>query len=792
MKYKQVISQMSLEEKAKLCIGKDYWNSTNIDRLNIPSITMSDGPNGLRIQRDNGDNLGVNESEISICFPTGATVANSWDKKVAYLYGKTLGQEAKCENINMVLGPAINIKRSPLCGRNFEYYSEDPYLTAIMGNEYIKGLQENGVGACVKHFAINNQENRRRTIDVLIDERTLREIYLRAFEFIVKNSNPWAVMTAYNKVNGKYCSENERLLEILKKEWNFEGITITDWGANNNRVQGLKAGNELEMPGGRGNGAKEIVDAVMKGEISEEYLNNIVDKIIDISMKCQDRKIASYNKEEHHKIALKLAEESIVLLKNNNNILPISNKNSIAVIGDMAKNPRYQGAGSSTIHCYKLENALDNLIERHIEVDYAKGHERIEGIKDEELLKEAIEVAKRNDVVLLFVGLTENYESEGMDRQNIKLPNNQNRLINEICKINHNVIVVLSHGSVIEMPWIENVQAIITGYLGGEAGGRAIVNTLLGENNPSGKLAETYPIALEQVPCYNYFPGNEVNVSYKESIYVGYRYYDKKKINVAFPFGYGLSYTSFEYSDLKINREKDQWIIYFKIKNVGNYKGKEIAQLYVKKKQSKVYRADKELKAFEKVELNQGEEKEIKITLDKTAFEYFDIHLNQWNIESGEYEILIGKSSRDIVLQQKIILEEGEDITTYKIPKKYYIGDIENVTDEEYEQLLGYKIPNKEIVLADITDENTIEQLKNTKVGKIIFDSEMVRMKELLNEQNVNKATKVMMDLQKPLKKFYEKRNGKFTKEMIDNFIELAKNNSDTDDCEFINIYLKK
>lgn len=790
MKYKQVINQMTLEEKAKMCVGKDYWNSFNIDRLKIPSITMSDGPNGLRIQRQNGDNLGINESEISICFPTGATVANSWDRELAYLYGKTLGQEAKCENINMVLGPAINIKRSPLCGRNFEYYSEDPYLTAILGNEYVKGLQENGVGACVKHFAINNQENRRRTIDVLIDERAMREIYLKAFEFIVKNSKPWAIMTAYNKVNGKYCSENERLLKILQKEWNFEGITITDWGANNNRVQGLKAGNELEMPGGRGNGAKEIVEAVVKGEISEEYLNNIVDKIIDISIKCEERKITDYNKGGHHEIALKLAEESIVLLKNDENILPMKRKNSIAVIGDMAKNPRYQGAGSSTINCYKLEKALDNLKQRHIEVDYAKGYERVECIDDEELLKEAIEVAKRNEVVLIFAGLTENYESEGMDRQNIQLPKNQNRLITEVCKINHNVVVILSHGSVIDMPWREDVKAIITGYLGGEAGGKAIVNTLLGDNNPSGKLAETYPMALEQTPCYDYFPGNEVNVAYKESIYVGYRYYDKKKLNVAFPFGYGLSYTSFEYSDLKINKEKDKWNISLKIKNVGSCPGKEVVQVYIKKEKSKIYRADKELKAFEKVALDQGEEKKIEITLDKTAFEYYDVGLNRWNIESGEYTILIGKSSRNIVFQHKIMIDTDDNISKYKIPEKYYLGDVEHITDEEYEKLLGYAIPNKEIVLEDITDENTIEQLKNTKVGKIIFDSEMVRMKNLLNKQNVNKATKVMMDLQKPLKKFYEKQNGKFTREMVDKFIKMAKNNDEPNNCEFINIYL--
>lgn len=342
MKYKDLINNMNLEQKAKLCVGEDYWHSFSIDYLGIPSITMSDGPNGLRIQREKGDNLGINESEISICFPSGASIANSWDRNVAYEYGKILGHQARCENINMILGPAINIKRSPLCGRNFEYFSEDPYLTAILGSEYVKGIQENGVGACVKHFAINNQENRRRIIDVLVDERTIREIYLKAFEIIIKNSKPWGVMTAYNKVNGEYCSENKYLLDILKKEWNFEGITITDWGANNERVKGLKAGNELEMPGGRGNSVEEIINAVKTGEVSEKYLDYIVDKIINIAMNCSERKIEKYNKDEDHNRVVKLSEESIVLLKNKDNLLPINTQDKIAVIGDMAKFPRYQ------------------------------------------------------------------------------------------------------------------------------------------------------------------------------------------------------------------------------------------------------------------------------------------------------------------------------------------------------------------------------------------------------------------------------------------------------------------
>lgn len=774
MKYKETISKMTLEQKAKMCVGKDYWHSLDIEELGVPSITMSDGPNGLRIQRENGDNLGVNQSEIAICFPTGATLANSWDKNLAYIYGKTLGEETKCENINMVLGPAINIKRNPLCGRNFEYFSEDPYLTAVMGNEYVKGVQENDVGVCVKHFAVNNQENRRRTIDVLIDERALREIYLKAFEYIVKNSKPWGVMTAYNKVNGKYCSENKVLIDILKKEWGFDGITVTDWGANNERVEGLIAGNELEMPGGRGNGIEEIINAVNTGKVSEDYLNEIVDRILQIAMKCREREIVDYDKEKHHNIALKIAEESIVLLKNEDKILPLDRNKKIAIIGDMAKNPRYQGAGSSTINLYKLENAYDSLISENIDFEYTKGYERIESENDKKLLDEAVEIAKQNDIVMLFVGLTENYESEGMDRTSINMPQNQNRLIEEVCKVNKNVIIVLSHGSNIAMPWKDKVKAIITGYLGGEAGGKAIVNAILGKVNPSGKLAESYPIKLEDVSSYNNFPGNEVNVAYKESIFVGYRYFDKKNIEVLYPFGYGLSYTEFEYSNLSINKENNKYYIKFKIKNIGNVKGKEIAQIYVRKLDSKIYREDKELKAFEKIDINTGEEKEVELVLDNSSFEYYDKNLKKWNIEDGEYEILVGKSSRDIVLKEKIDVIGQKDIIENTVSRKYFEGDVKNITDEEFEQILGYKMPKKTINLEDITVENTIEQLKNTRVGKAIVDSELLKMERLMSEQNVNKATKVMMDLQKPLKKFYEKK-GKYTKEMVEEFVAMAK-----------------
>ena len=785
MKYKNIISKMTLEEKASLCVGKDYWNSENIERLNIPSIKMSDGPHGLRVQRENGDNLGVNKSEVAICYPSSATIANSWDKNVAYKFGKTLGEEAKSENVNIVLGPGVNIKRSPLGGRNFEYFSEDPYLTGIMATQYVKGLQSNNVGACVKHFAVNNQENRRRTVNVVVDERTLREIYLKAFEMIVKEANPWSVMSAYNKLNGKYCTENEVLLNILKKEWNFDGIVITDWGAENDRVKGLLAGNELEMPGGRGNGKEEIIQAVKEGKVSEEYLNEIVDRILNIAFKCKVIE-HNYNKEEHHEIAMKLAQESIVLLKNENNILPI-NKRKIALIGDMAKNPRYQGAGSSTINPYKVENAYDCFIQNEIEVDYAKGYNRIETDEDKELINQAVEVAKNKDVVILFLGLTENYESEGMDRTNLEIPKNQIKLIESIYSVNQNIIVVLSNGAPITMEWKDKAKAIITGYLGGESGAKAMVNCILGKVNPSGKLAETYPIKLEDTPCFNNFPGTEVSVEYKEAIYVGYRYYDKNNIKVLYPFGYGLSYTTFEYSNLNVKNN----IVSFKIKNTGKVKGKEIAQVYVSQCNPTIFKPLKELKGFAKVELEPDEEKEVNITLDDSAFQYYNVQNKKWEIESGEYKILVGKSCESIELECKIHIDSKDEKPEVDFPEVYRNGKIQNVTDEDFEKLLGQKIPDRYIKLEDISEENTLEQIKNTKVGKVIYENQIQKMNKLLQEQNVNKATKVMMDMQKPLKKFYEKKSSKYTKEMVDELINIAKNDLDYKECKFANEYLK-
>ncbi len=792
MKYKELIQKMTLEEKASLCVGKDLWHTNEIPRLYVPTIMMADGPNGLRIETTNRrrNDLEIPTSEIAVCFPTEATLANSWNKNLIYKVGKAIGKEALCKGISILLGPGVNIKRSPLCGRNFEYFSEDPYLAGTLGISYVNGVQENGVATCVKHFAANNQECNRRLIDVVIDERTLREIYLKAFEMIVKEAKPYSIMSAYDRIDGIYCSDNKKLInDILYSEWNFEGIVITDWSAEDNRVEGIKAGTAIEMPGNRAGIKEQIVEAVKNGDLEEERLDEIVDKILNITFKLADNKRnGKYSEIEDHNLALEAAEDSVVLLKNEDNILPIKNK-KIAIIGDFAINPRYQGAGSAKVNPYKLENAYNYFKELGYEFDFAKGYERSISNNNDELLQEAVEVCKNNEVVLIFAGLTEIEEAEGLDRNSLDISKSQNKLIEEICKVNNNVVVVLSNGAPITMPWKDKVKGIITGYLGGETGAKAIVNCIVGKVNPSGKLAETYPIKLEDTPCYNNFPGTDVIVEYKEAIYVGYRYYDKIEKDVLFPFGYGLSYTNFMYSNLKINQNNTDIEVSFKIKNIGNVKGKEIAQVYISKENSNIYRAKKELKGFEKIELESGEEKEIVVHLNKDLFNYYDVKSKKWSIESGKYKILVGKSSKDIVLESEIDIESNDICEINNVPECYKTGHIENVRDEDFEKILGKTIPNKHINISEITDANSLEQIRETKIGKYIYEKEMKRANIFFEAQNVDKGYKIIQRLQKPIKRFYEKKNAKITKEIVDEFIKIAKENVENYDIEFVKLY---
>ncbi|MCX7845227.1 MAG: glycoside hydrolase family 3 C-terminal domain-containing protein [Dictyoglomaceae bacterium] len=677
---KKLIAQMTLEEKAKLCSGLDAWHTKPVERLGIPSIRMSDGPHGLR----KTEGLFA-ESVPAICFPTAVTLAASWDRELIEKVGKAIGEECQAENVQIILGPGVNIKRSPLCGRNFEYYSEDPFLSSEMAKHFIKGVQSEGVGTSIKHFAANNQEHRRLTVDAIVDERTLREIYLASFERAVKEAQPWTVMCSYNKVNGTYASENEFLLtKVLREDWGFEGFVVSDWGAVNDRVLGLLAGLDLQMPYDGGQGDKKILEAVKSGKLSEEVLDKAVERILKIVFKAiENKKVnATYDKEAHHKLAREVARECFVLLKNEDNILPLKKEGTIALIGAFAKNPRFQGGGSSHINPTKIDNAVEEItkvVEGKANILYAEGYKLDTDEPDETLIEEAKEIAKKAKVVVVFAGLPERYESEGYDRSHMKMPESHNKLIEEVARVNPNLVVVLSNGSPVEMPWVEKPKAILESYLGGQAWGGAVADVLFGVVSPSGKLAETFPKKLSDNPSYLFFPGEGDRVEYREGIFVGYRYYDKKEMEVLFPFGYGLSYTTFEYSDLRLDKKEmtDQEVlkVKIKVKNTGKVKGKEIVQLYIRDVKSNVIRPDKELKGFTKVELEPGEEKEVEFELDKRAFAYYNVDVKDWYVETGEFEILIGKSSRDIVLKDTVLVK-----STVEIKKKYHrnstIGDI--------------------------------------------------------------------------------------------------------------------
>ncbi len=674
-KIKELIKGMSLEEKVSLCSGLDFWNTNPVPRLGIPSIMMTDGPHGLRKQEGDTDHLGLNLSVPSTCFPSAVAQASSWDSDLVNKVGKAIGKEAQAENISVVLGPGVNIKRSPLCGRNFEYYSEDPYLSSQLSASFIKGVQSQGVGTSLKHFAVNNQEYKRMSIDAVVDERTLREIYLASFEEVVKESKPWTIMAAYNKVNGTYCAENKRLLtDILRNEWGYEGLVVSDWGAVNERELGISAGLDLEMPSSNGLGDKKIIDAIKCGVIREDELDRTAEKVLDLVFKAAENKKenSSYDKEEHHLLAREAARESMVLLKNEDRILPIKNADSIAVIGALAVNPRYQGGGSSHINPTKMDDIfaeIKKITAQKTKIVYSEGYSLEDDQIYEDMVFDATRAAKQAELAIIFAGLPDRYESEGFDRRHLQLPINQIKLIESVAEVQKNVIVVLSNGAPIEMPWLHNVKAVLEGYLGGQALGGAIADVLFGIANPSGKLAETFPKKLAHNPSYMNYPGEGETVEYREGIFVGYRHYDTKDIEPLFPFGFGLSYTTFEYSDIKVEKmnitDEEAVKVSIKVKNTGSLPGKEIVQLYVKDVESTVSRPEKELKQFKKILLQPDEEQVVTFELDKRAFSYYNVKLADWHVETGDFEILVGKSSREILLKETVHVE-----STVPIKKK--------------------------------------------------------------------------------------------------------------------------
>lgn len=696
MKYKKIIDKMTLEEKASLMSGKDFWQSENIDRLKIPSMFLADGPHGIRKQAKAADHLGLNPSIPATCFPTAATVANSWNQELSEKMGQYLGKEAVAQKVNVLLGPGINMKRNPLAGRNFEYFSEDPFLAGKLSASMIRGIQSKGISASVKHFAANNQEERRMAIDTIVDERTLREIYLTAFEIAIKEGKTKTIMSSYNKLNGTYTNENMHLMhEILRNEWDYEGVVVTDWGGSNDRVAGLEAGNELEMPTTNGETDQDIIKAIQNGQLKEETLDKAVDRLLDLIFTTTDsikQSKDAFDQQKHHQFAQRIAEESIVLLKNEDQILPLNQGAKVAIIGDFAREPRYQGAGSSIVNPTILESTLDCLAESGLQsIGFEPGFNRY-GKKSKRKINQACELAKKADVVLLYIGLDEVTEAEGLDRTNMKLPQNQIDLIHALSEVNQNIVAVLSCGAAIEMPWINKLKGLVHSYLSGQAGAKAILRVLTGEVNPSGKLAETYPLRYEDTPSYHHFPGKEVSVEYREGLFIGYRYYDTADIEVLFPFGYGLSYTTFEYSDLQVDRQG----VTFTLTNTGKVPGMEIAQLYVGCQFSKIFRPKKELKGFTKVYLKPSESKRVTISFDDKTFRYFNVKTNRWEIEEAEYQLMIGASSADIRLTGTLFVEGTNAPIPYdkeKLPS-YYSGKIHNVSLTEFETLLERRVPD--------------------------------------------------------------------------------------------------
>lgn len=770
MNIEKYLRELTLEEKAALLQGWSTWTSLSIKNLNVPAMFMSDGPVGLRKQVGSADHLGLNESIPATCFPTAATMANTWNVELGEALGCALGEEAAANDVHVVLGPGLNIKRSPLCGRNFEYFSEDPYLSGKMAAAYIKGIQSNGVAACPKHFAVNSQELRRMAMDAVVDERTLREIYLTGFEIAVKEGKAKAIMSAYNMVNGTYANENAHLLdEILRKEWGFSGYVVTDWGADNDHTEGVRAGCNLVMPAPGPDCAIGLVEDVKAGRIEESVLDQRIEELLEVVFATHEavkNAPKTFDVDEHHAVARKCAEESIVLL-DNDGILPLCQGASVAIIGDFAKVPRYQGAGSSQVNPTKLDDLYDCLAGVLSITAYAQGFDRKDPKPKRELIDEAVTVAKNAETVLLCVGLDEIMESEGMDRPHMELSESQQELITEVCAVNKNVILVLSGGAPFVMPDRSLYRAAIHGYLGGQAGAGAMADALVGKVNPSGKLNETWPHKLEDNPSYPYFPSKERTSEYREGLYVGYRYYDTVGKDVRYPFGYGLSYTSFAYSDISATRNS----VTFTVANTGSRDGAEVAQVYVACKNGKAFRPKKELKGFAKVFLKAGESKTVTVPLDDKALRYFNVKTNAWEMETAHYEILVAASAGDIKLSTtlRIMGVEGE---RQALPS-YAGGHIEAVPDAEFEALLGRPIPDGSWG-GELRSNDALCQLYYAKSapGRWVYRLLTNRLKKA--EAKGTPDLNIMFVYNMPFRAFSKFSNGLVSRKMVDDIVFLV------------------
>ena len=775
MKHEEMIKKMTLEEKAAFLSGKGEWQTWDFERLGIPSMYCSDGPHGIRKQAGAGDHLGLNPSLPATCFPTAATMANSWDPALGEEIGRALGEEARVQDVHVVLGPGLNIKRSPLCGRNFEYFSEDPYLAGKMAAGYVRGIQSKGRYACPKHFAVNSQELRRMAMNAVVDERTLREIYLTGFEIAVKEGGAKALMTSYNQVNGTYSNENTHLLkDILREEWGYEGIVITDWGGSNDHVKGVAAGSDLEMPTPGMDSARQIVKAVQENRIPEEAVDACVDRLLDAVLTLtgrQEEKPSEFDKEAHHALAKKAAAQSAVLLKNQEDILPLKPGTHVALIGDFAFEPRYQGAGSSMVNTIKLDK-MSELIGGYdlTVVGMARGYKR-DGEVDTVLEKEAVDLAQSVDVVLYCFGLDELSESEGVDRTHMRIPQNQITLLEAMARVNENIVGILSAGAVVEMPWHTSLKALLHGYLYGQAGAGAMLDIITGKVNPSGRLNETYPVRYEDTPAFKYFPSEERNSEYREALYVGYRYYDTAKVRVLYPFGFGLSYTEFQYRDLTVNPEGAE----FTLTNTGNRDGAEVAQLYIGMKDGKVFRPAKELKGFQKVFLKAGESRRVHIPFDDKTFRYWNVRTDQWETEGGTYTIMIGASCLDIRLRTETEIEGTTDTYPYytnRMPS-YYSGLIGQVEDQEFQELLGYPIPSGKWN-GDLTVNDAICQMYYAKSPAARFVYKKLTQMKKKSEDAGKPDLNILFIYNMPFRAIAKMTGGMVSMEMVEGIVTMV------------------
>ncbi len=713
---KKIIDNLTIEQKARLVSGVGMWWTKGFDQPSVPSVRMNDGPHGLRVQ-DNEDVRNINQSNVATCFPTACASACSWDENLLFQMGEAIADEALAEKVSMVLGPGVNIKRSPLCGRNFEYFSEDPFLAGRLAAAWINGVQSKKVGTSLKHYAVNSQEKRRMTVDTLVDERALREIYLSAFEYAVKNSQPTSIMAAYNKVNGYYCTQNKYLLtDILRKEWGFSGIVVSDWGATNDIVECIRNGMDLEMPDSLGHGTRKILKAIEDGTLTEAELDRAVSNMLKFANeRSKSVKNVTTDLAKNHIIAKDIETESAVLLKNEN-LLPLDNKTPVLVVGALAEKMRYQGSGSSHINTVYTPNILDALKMNNIKMEYAKGYKLSGEEESPDLVDEVIEKAKNFDTVIFCGGLTESFEGEGYDRDRLDMPECQNKLISKLAKAGKNIVVLLFGGSPMLMPWLGQVKAVLHMYLGGQAVGEAAEELLYGVKNPCGKLAETYPQKLSDTPCYNYFANKKLSVELRESIFVGYRYYDTFETPTLFDFGFGLSYTNFDYTNSKITKNNvHNYTVEITIKNTGKTAGKEIVQLYIAAPSCGTMRARKELKGFAKTDLlKPNESQKLEFHLDKRSFALYSPEKKDWIVGEGDYTVEIAASIKNIKQSQKISVE-GEGLPDQHKTLTAYFDQSEKtftVPDDQFEKLSGRKIiQDRELKRGEFTLKNTLEQL---------------------------------------------------------------------------------